>query len=134
MSMAYAHPAPRSVRLGLRARLRARREARMASVAARGRLAEQLERAIERADSSRGACGAAVPVSRDAVHEALGALLDLGERLRAPRAVDPAGVRLVRELLVDGGSPLYVHRRPGELRAAATQALGTLDGHGPRTR
>jgi hypothetical protein len=57
-------------------------------------------------------------------------LLDLAERLRAPRPVDPAGVRLVRALLVDGAGPLYVPQEPGELRGAALRALDALDRRG----
>jgi hypothetical protein len=130
--MAYVHPTTRSVRLGLRARLRATREARMASPRARERLAGQLERAIARATEPRARFTAAIPVVREAADDARGALLDLAERLRGPRPVDPEGVRLAHELLVDGGGPLYVHGDHGELRAAALRALGALDGHGAR--
>jgi hypothetical protein len=34
---------------------------------------------------------------------------------------------VARALLVDGGGPLYVPQEPGELRAAALQALDALD-------
>jgi hypothetical protein len=46
------------------------------------------------------------------------------------RRVEPDGVRLVRRLLVDGAGPLYVPAEPGELRAAALEALRALDAHG----
>jgi hypothetical protein len=132
--MTYAETGPvdaaRVMHLGLRARLRAVREARMVSQRARRRLAEGLERAVTRAEQRPGALTSAVPVSRQAARDARGALLDLGERLRAPRPVDADGVRLARELLLDGSGPLYVPRRPGELRAAARRALRALDGHG----
>jgi hypothetical protein len=130
--MAYVHPSTRPIRLGVRARLRATREARMASAHARERLAGQLERAIARANEPRARFTAAIPVVREAGAEARGALLDLAERLRGPRPVDPDGVRLARQLLVDGGGPLYVHGDHGELRDAALRALGALDGHGAR--
>jgi hypothetical protein len=68
--------------------------------------------------------------ARPGLREARGALLDLTERLRGPRPVAPAGVRLAQELLVDGAGPLYVPAHHGELRAAARQALGALDAHG----
>jgi hypothetical protein len=132
--MAYAETRPidaaRVMHLGLRARLRAVREARMVSERARWRLAESLERAVARADDRRTRFTSAVPVSREAAGDARGALLDLGERLRAPRPIHADGVRLARELLLDGGGPLYVARRPGELRGAARRALRALDGHG----
>jgi hypothetical protein len=118
------------LRLGLRARLGAVREARMVSAHARTRLAKRLEDAIARADRPPARFSAAVPVSRGAVLEARGALLDLAERLRAPRPVYPDGVRLARQLLVDGAGPLYVPTERGDLRAAALLALGALDAHG----
>jgi hypothetical protein len=119
-------------RLGLRARWRAVQEKRMISPRARQRLAERIERAIERAGRSEGGLSAVVPVCRPAVQEARGTLLDLAERLRAPRAVNPDGVWATRTLLIDGGGPLYVPGEPGELKTAAMRALMTLDAHGPR--
>jgi hypothetical protein len=119
------------LRLAVRARLRATREARMVSPHARARLAEHLERATVRADRPRALLSATVPVSPQALRQARGALLDLAERLRAPRPVDPEGVRMARRLLVDGAGPLYVPVHHGDLRAAALRALATLDGHGP---
>jgi hypothetical protein len=134
MRMGYAHggsatPVPRVPRLGLRARWRATREARMSSERARRRLAQDLERAVARAEEPHAPFTAVIPVHREAVHLAHGALLDLAERLRAPRPVDPAGVRLARALLFDGAGPLYVPTCSGELRAAAIRALEALDGH-----
>jgi hypothetical protein len=132
--MHYAETRPvdaaRVMRLGLRARLRAVREARMVSQRARQRLAESLERAVTRAEQGRVPLTSAIPVLREAAGDARSALLDLGERLRAPRPVDADGVRLARELLRDGGGPLYVAGRPGDLRLAAQRALRALDGRG----
>jgi hypothetical protein len=102
----------------------------MVSASARRRLAEDIEEAVTRASGPQVGYTAAVPVSRDAASGARGALLDLAERLRAPRPVDPAGVRLVRTLLVDGAGPLYVPQEPGELRGAALRALDALDRRG----
>jgi hypothetical protein len=90
------------------------------------RLAEGLERAVERAGRPRTGLTAAVPVSRDAVGEARPVLLDVAERLRQPRDVRPEGFLIVRELLCDGASPLYLGG-PGELRRAANDALRALD-------
>jgi hypothetical protein len=122
--------AARVPRLGLRARLRAVHEARITSERSRRRLAEDLENAIARAEQVFAPFSAAIPVCRDAAGDARGALLDLTERLRAPRRVAPNGVRLSRELLHDGAGPLYVPVAPGHLRAAVLQALRALDGHG----
>ena len=100
----------------------------MSSPSARRRLAEGIEEAVARGGRRQRGLTAVVPVSSEAAHLARGALLDLAERLRAPRPVDPAGVRLVRALLVDGAGPLYVPQEPGELRGAALRALAALDG------
>jgi hypothetical protein len=102
----------------------------MASAHARTRLAEHVEHAVAQADRPSAPFTAAIPVCGPAVHQARGVLLDLAERLRAPRRVDPEGVRLARRLLVDGTGPLYVPAEPGELRTAALLALGALDAHG----
>ena len=123
--------ASRILRLGLRARVRAAREARMASEHSRRRLAGQLENAIARAEQRYTPFSAAIPVCHEAAAgDARGVLLDLAERLRAPRPVDPDGVRLARELLVDGCGPLYAPAEPGDLQAAALRALRALDAHG----
>jgi hypothetical protein len=119
-------------RLGLRARLRAVRDARMTSPRARRRLAKGLESAVARAEQGHAPFSAAVPVARDAAGEARGVLLDLAERLRAPRPADPDGVLLARELLLDGAGPLYAPAGPGALRAAALRALRAMDGDGVR--
>ena len=123
--------ASRILRLGLRARVRAAREARMASEHSRRRLAGQLENTIARAEQRYTPFSAAIPVCHEAAAgDARAVLLDLAERLRAPRPVDPDGVRLARELLVDGCGPLYAPAEPGDLRAAALRALRALDAHG----
>jgi hypothetical protein len=118
-------------RPGLRERLQAGRAARIAaSPSRRRRLAEDVEHVVARAEHRSGRLTAEVPVSREAVRQAEPALLDLGERLRAARPVDPEGVRLVRALLVDGSGPLYLADDPADLRIAAERALAALDGHG----
>jgi hypothetical protein len=117
-------PAPR---VGLRARWRAMREARMVSERARRRLAQGIERAVTRAAGPPPFYTAVVPVAREATGEARDALLDLAERLRAPRPVSPEGVLLARALLLDGAGPLFAPGEPGELRGAALRALWALD-------
>ena len=127
MRSAEASPVPA---LGLLARLRAVHEARMTSERSRRRLAQDFENAVARADQRYLPLSAAIPVCRAAAGEARSVLLDLAERLRAPRRVDPSGVRLARHLLHDGAGPLYAPGEPGELRAAVMQALRALDAHG----
>jgi hypothetical protein len=135
--MAYASTrdidGTRVLRLGLRSRLRAVREARMASEHSRRRLAKDLENAVARAEQGYTPFSVAVPVYHAAAAgETRRVLLDLAERFRAPRPVDPDGVRLAHTLLVDGLGPLYAPAEPGDLYAAALRALRALDGHGPR--
>jgi hypothetical protein len=120
----------RVLRLGLRARLRAVREARLTSERARRRLAGDLENAIARSQDARTPFTAAIPVCREAVTDARGLLLDLAERLRAPRHANPDGVRMAHRLLVDGAGPLYVPEHPGALRVAVLRALWAMDGRG----
>jgi hypothetical protein len=129
MSTTYTSPSAPSLRLGLRARWRAMREARMTSASSRRRLAERIDDAVARGGRVPRGLSAVVPISSEAAHLARGPLLDLAERLRSPRPVNPDGVTLVHALLVDGSGPLYVPQEPGELRAAALQALDALDGH-----
>jgi hypothetical protein len=104
----------------------------MTSPRARQRLAKGLENAVARAEQGYVPFSAAVPVPRDAAGEARGALLDLAERLRAPRPAHPDGVLLARELLLDGAGPLYAPEGPGALHEAALRALWAMDGHGAR--
>jgi hypothetical protein len=106
LRMAYAPTtAPPPMRLGLRARLNAVREARMVSERSRRRLAEAIEQSVARAERPRRGFSAAVPIVREAARDARGALLDLAERLRAPRPVAADGMREARMLLVDGSGP-----------------------------
>jgi hypothetical protein len=98
----------------------------------RARLAAALEDAVQRAERHRRpALSSAVPVRRAAVRAARSDLLDLAERLRQPRPVDPAGMRLAREILTDGAGPLYIGNGDTVLlREWARRALRTLDGDG----
>jgi hypothetical protein len=125
-----ATPLPRIPRLGLRVRWRATREARLARLTYRRKVANSVEHAVARAEQPYAPLSAAVPVNRPAVHEAQEALLELAERLRTEWPVDPAGVRMVSDLLRDGCGPLYAPAAVDDLRAAAERALRALDGRG----
>jgi hypothetical protein len=91
------------------------------------RYAEGLENAVERAAGSRRSLTAAVPVSREAAGDARSVLLDVAERLRQPRPVQPEGMVQVQRLLTDGAGPMY-HGYPGDLRTTAMLILLALDG------
>lgn len=120
MPASTPHGLHRILALPLRAATTARASRR------RLRLAGCIERAVERSGRPRNGLTAAVTVSPEAFGEARPQLLDLAARLRDPRPVRPEGLAMVRELLCDGASPLYLGA-PGELRDAAARALRLLD-------
>jgi hypothetical protein len=70
----------------------------------------------------------AVPVARGQVAEASENLFALAQILRAPDSVDPQGVALVKQLLSDGSSALYVGSFPGALEHQTQAALNCLVG------
>lgn len=104
--------------------------ARRARALTRPDVREQLARSLRRLerDASRPAapriCRA--PVERDEIEDASYELRLLASRLTAPSQVAPRGVAQVRLLLSDGSGPLYQRRRPGELAAAARDAISAL--------
>ncbi|MFL5866797.1 MAG: hypothetical protein ACJ766_06830 [Thermoleophilaceae bacterium] len=104
--------------------------ARRARALTRPDVREQLARSLRRLerDASRPAapriCRA--PVERDEIEDASYELRLLASRLTAPSQVAPRGVAQVRLLLSDGTGPLYQRRRPGELAAAARDAMSAL--------
>jgi hypothetical protein len=103
------------------------RAAQIGGRKARVDAAEQLEHAIAAADAPPSRFEAAVPVCRREIIRALPTLLRLIERLRDGLPAWPAGVAAVRQLLADGGGPLYVERRAGALRRGARAALRELE-------
>lgn len=93
----------------------------------RRRLAEALERAVDSAHRPRRPLTPTVPVDPEAGTLARAALLDLAERLRQPRPVTLAGMRMVHALVTNGAGPLYVTRWAGQLETAAERALQHLN-------
>jgi hypothetical protein len=69
---------------------------------------------------------AAVPLDRRAVAASRRRLLQLAQDLREPGDVSVRGILLIRRLLTDGGSPLYVTRTPAELELAVRHARSAL--------
>jgi hypothetical protein len=93
-------------------RLLAARAWQLTRRATRARLASALDAVLSELDgesSSRG--GASVPVDRREAEIARSELIRLADRLREAAPVAPRGVALVRRLLCDGTSPLYL---PGD--------------------
>ena len=86
-----------------------------------------LEDAIARADRPHSPSAPRVPVRREAAREARAALLELAERLRGPRPVDPRGVRSRRNCSSTAPDPLYVagrSRRPARCRPPGARGSG----------
>jgi hypothetical protein len=69
---------------------------------------------------------AAVPLQRAQLAESRETLAFVVEVLLFAERVDPRGVAMVRELLADGGSPLYSPAEPGSLGARLEGALHAL--------
>ena len=91
----------------------------------RSTLGQAVERLIER--SGPHPLGPRVSPSRahlDAAQEELG---ELARRLRADRLTDAGGVARVRELLSDGGGPLFWDRSHEDLRTTVRTAIAALE-------
>jgi hypothetical protein len=69
---------------------------------------------------------AAVPIDRRAVWASRRWLLQLAQDLREPGEVSVRGILLIRRLLTDGASPLYLARSPAELELAVRHARSAL--------
>jgi hypothetical protein len=67
-----------------------------------------------------------VPVERDAVLQARDEIERLIAVLLGPDDVPPSGVRLVRQLLTDGRSPLFAPNANGELDQAIRDVYAAL--------
>jgi hypothetical protein len=93
----------------------------------RRRLAAGIEGAVADAESPRRGFGSAIPVQRRAVIACRDDLLELAERLRAPRPVYAQGVAMAEALLTNSGSALY--QSGGDLFGTVERTLAALDGH-----
>jgi hypothetical protein len=103
------------------------RAAELTAPGERQELAEEVDRLIDSAaQPRRPGGGAAVPPDRASVL-ACGPLLgDLVDDLRHAERVEARGVALVRQLLRDGGSPLYAPKSGAALEHAVRQAHAAL--------
>ena len=94
-----------------------------ADLAARAATARGRDRPLARGRRAElapaGSRGAAVPARRELLRE-------LAHDLRHAELVYASGVALVRQLLRDGGSPLYVADTEGALDTAIKQARAAL--------
>jgi hypothetical protein len=73
----------------------------------------------------------AVHPDHDEVLGASSRLIEVAELLRSPAPVYVQGVAMLRDLLSDGGSCVYVPRRPGELIDKLDRIVGALHGEDP---
>ena len=84
--------------------------------------------AVERLmDRSGHPLGPRVSPSRAHLDAAQDELGELARRLRADRLTDARGVARVKELLSDGGGPLFWDRSHEDLRTAVRTAIGALE-------
>jgi hypothetical protein len=93
---------------------------------ARQGLADEVDRLLEDAARASRPRGAAVPLDWPGVWACGELLRELAHDLRHAELVYARGVALVRELLRDGGSPLYVADTEGALDRAIKHARAAL--------
>jgi hypothetical protein len=90
-------------------------------------LARGIERLIKNADRDPR-LSSAVPLARDQIAEARETLLCIAQVLSGSPRVHPRGVAMVRRLLCDGTSPVYLRTVRGALELQARVALECLVG------
>jgi hypothetical protein len=117
MSISVTHP---------RKTLRTRRAARLNSPRCRRKLAAALNRAVRDAEQPPAPFTAAVPLQRREILAARGEIERLAHDLAGPDQVHARGVVLVKRLLTDGASPLYMPGPDGMLEEAVQQAHTAL--------
>ena len=93
---------------------------------ARRRLADEVGRLLEDAAQPSRPRGAAVPLYRPGVLACDELLRELAQNLRHAELVYARGVALVRQLLRDGGSPLYAADIEGALDRSIRHARAAL--------
>jgi hypothetical protein len=95
----------------------AARARQLASDRTRRMLARSLERLVEQAEEAPGRQRAAVvQPSRARVREARPLMLTLASRLRGNAPVAARGMAALKNLLTDGGGPVYTRGNPDELK------------------
>jgi hypothetical protein len=102
------------------------RAAQMTSQRERRRIAEEIDGVLEAAAGPPRPRGAAVPLDRAGVLACDGLLRVLADDLRHADLVQPRGVALLRQLLRDGGSPLYAPEAEGSLDRSLRHARAAL--------
>jgi Amino acid permease len=104
----------------------ARRAEQLRGPTMRHEVAGDIERVVEAAGKPVPPVSAAVPLNRRAIAQLRPLLLTLAADLREAEPVSPRGVAIVRQLLLDGYSPLYGSTDPGELEEELRRARAGL--------
>jgi hypothetical protein len=102
------------------------RAAQLTSPRVRRGLAEEIDRLLEVVAEPPRPRGAAAPLARSAVLACDELLRELAHDLRHAGPVQVRGVALVRQLLRDGGSPLYAADTEGALDRSIRRARAAL--------
>jgi hypothetical protein len=106
----------------------ARRAKELCEPKLRRRLSSDIERAIEDASAGPRYLTASIPLNRGSVRLCQDSLLGLAQDLRSPGPVYASGVALVRLMLLDGASPLYMPSDERELLEEVHRAHAALNG------
>jgi hypothetical protein len=102
------------------------RATELSSRAERRSIADQIEGVADEVMEPPRPRGAAAPLDREGVRASRQLLLELADDLRGAEAIRAQGVALLRQLLRDGGSPLYSPGETRALRIALLQARAAL--------
>jgi hypothetical protein len=106
----------------------AHRAARLTSRRSRERLAASVDGVLTAAARPAPGFSSAVRPCRGEVVSAASLLIEVRELLRSTAPVYCGGVAMVRGLLRDGGSPLYLPDRRGALKGELEVILSALEG------
>lgn len=90
-------------------------------------LARGVQRVLDEARSPQRPSRSRVPVCNAEVMAAADELDELAKRLRSPGLLASRGIAIVRLLLTDCRSPLYLRSASGELRVAVSRAFEALE-------
>jgi hypothetical protein len=108
-------------------RLLAARAGHLASARARRELVRDWQRVLDQALRAPRPRNPHVPLCRDRIFDAAGAMRAMLDALSTPVPVSARGVAMARLLLSDGTGPLYNRKSPVDLSAALREVTARLD-------
>jgi hypothetical protein len=103
-----------------------RRARQLGSPRSRAGLAASIRNLLDAAEEGPRGFTAAVPIQRRAILRERQLLLQLAADLESQDELEPRGIALVEQLLIDGGSPLYVEGPEPALHGALVHAHAAL--------